>query len=411
MTLGDTERELAVLQRAAELAEISGDANAIASANCNAVETEIHRGRLDLARERLRRVEPLLQQGWVTQVSTRIVCLQAQGDVARAEGDLERATERVGEALAFSERNGATRGNTYPKLLSILALLQDLRGDLPGSYATAQRLQRLHEDEGRAGTLDHLLAQRIQAMILMAWGEYREADDLVEAVRRRWADAGGGDLPSWLEYPRGLLSLSLGDAAGAQQTLSRAAAQARSRGNRRDAVASEFARAQALIDLGRFDEAESLLASDMTVVDVRVYRRITPTAVRARLRLAQGRPDEALAIVEPEVVRLKQSPMAGTPNALAAALRVAVQVRLALGDAAGALTYADAAIAAAQRSARDPARSADVGEALLLKARAQQAAGDAEAAARAAQQAMPPLIAGLGAERAATRAAGVLAAR
>ena len=106
------------------------------------------------------------------------------------------------------------------------------------------------------------------------------------------------------------------------------------------------------------------MASIPAVTDVRVYRRITPAAVRARLLLAQGNPGEAMATLEAELAQLKQSPIAGTPNALAAALRVAVEAKMALGDTTGALALAAEAVAAAQRGARDPARSADVGAAL-----------------------------------------------
>ena len=410
MTLGDLEREAAVMQRIVELAQAAGEPNVIASAACNSVETEINRGRIDRAREHLRRAEPLLQQGLVTIASTRIVCLQAQGDVARADGDLTRATERIAEAIALSEQSGQTRGNTYPKLLSILALLLDLRGDLPGSLAAVQKLQRLHEDEGRAGTLDQLLARRIEAMILIAWGEYREADERVASLLPHWREA-GAELPGWLAYSRGLLALSLGDPAGAEQVLAAAAAKARSHGNQRDAVASDFARAQALIDLGRLDEAEALVASIPAVTDVRVYRRITPAAVRARLLLARGYPGAAMATLEPELMQLKERPVAGTPNALAAALRVAVEAKLALGDTTAALALATEAVAAAQRSARDPARSADVGQALLLLALAQRAAGHAGAAAVAAERAAGPLLAGFGPQHASVHAARSIADR
>ncbi len=410
MTLGDLEREAAVMERIVELAQAAGEPDVIASAACNSVETEIGRGRIDRAREHLRRVEPLLDQGLVTVAMTRIVCLQAQSDVARADGDLLRATERIAEAIAMSERSGLTRGNTYPKLLSILALLLDLRGDLPGSLDMARKLQRLHEDAGRAGTLDHLIARRIEAMILIAWGEYREADERVASLLPHWRGA-GAELPGWLGYSRGLLALALGDPAGAERVLAAAAATARSQGIQREVVASDFARAQALIDLGRLDEAEALIASLPAAKDLRVYRRITPATVRARLLLARGRPGEAMRTLEAEVAQLKERPVAGTPNALAAALRVAVEAKLALGDAAGALALAMEAVAAAQRSARDPARSADVGAALLQLALAQRAAGDAGAAAVAAQRAAGPLMAGLGPEHKSTRTALALAAR
>jgi hypothetical protein len=64
-----------------------------------------------------------------------------------------------------------------------------------------------------------------------------------------------------------------------------------------------------------------------------------------------------------------------------------------------------------QRSARDPARSADVGQALFLLALAQQDAGHADAAAVAAERAAGPLLAGFGPQHASVHAARSIADR
>jgi hypothetical protein len=65
-------------------------------------------------------------------------------------------------------------------------------------------------------------------------------------------------------------------------------------------------------------------------------------------------------------------------------------------------------ISHAQRIARDPARSADVGEALLQLARVQRSLGDAQAAVTA-QRAAAALAAGLGVEHALVREAEAMA--
>jgi serine/threonine-protein kinase len=371
-TLGDTERELAVMQRAAALAQASGEPNLIAGVACDTVETEISRSRPDLARAHLRDAQAALRRVSAPDFQTEIACLIAEAQIARAQGELERATERVETALARCERAGQTRGNTYPRLLSLLGVLQSERGDLMGSFETLQRRKRMYEGTGRGGTLDHLAVQRGQAMILMAWGEYREASELVAAVVTRWRDASDVDTPPhWFDYTRGLLALRLGDATGAQQLLAGAGARARARGHARDALDADYALVQALIELARFDDAEGLLAATEAALppDAPVYRRVTPATLRARLRLGQGRPIEAAAIMARELSRLDAA-MVKDSGARAAALRLAARTRLALGDADGAREHALAAGVESQRRARDPASSADAGEALLLEAQA-----------------------------------------
>jgi hypothetical protein len=98
--------------------------------------------------------------------------------------------------------------------------------------------------------------------------------------------------------------------------------------------------------------------------------------------------------VDQELARL--SPDApGDAVARAATLRIASRIALASSDAARAQTRATDAVAAAQHLARDPEKSADLGEALLLLAQAQQALGRHAEAVTSATRAASSLAAGL----------------
>jgi hypothetical protein len=90
---------------------------------------------------------------------------------------------------------------------------------------------------------------------------------------------------------------------------------------------------------------------------------------------------------------------------LPAALRSAARIELAGGSASVAERYARAAVEVAEGVARDPAPSADVGEALLLLGLAQRAAGNLSAARQSFQRASVTLTNGLGAEHRLTREA------
>jgi len=86
-------------------------------------------------------------------------------------------------------------------------------------------------------------------------------------------------------------------------------------------------------------------------------------------------------------------------------LRVAAKVHLAAGDAQRARAFATDALASAERTARDPALSAHVGEALLLLAQAQRALGKPAEASLTAKRATVSLLNALGEEHELTRTA------
>ncbi len=192
--------------------------------------------------------------------------------------------------------------------------------------------------------------------------------------------------------------------------LASAVERSRSQGNVDLALTAEFALAQALLAVGRRDEAGRLLArveAERPVASGR-YRMITPAAVRARWALTDGSVADAARVIDDELARMGY-PGAKDSFALAAALRVAAQVYLALDEGSRAERYAGAATEIAERLARDSAASAHVGEALLLRAQAQRLQHkDAESIATA-RRAMPVLAASYGDDHRLTREARALA--
>src|SRR5690606_38953023 len=84
------------------------------------------------------------------------------------------------------------------------------------------------------------------------------------------------------------------------------------------------------------------------------------------------------------------------------ALRQAAEIALAAKDPERAEQLASESHAIATTTARDPARSADVGLALWLRAQARRISGDVTGAANDVRLALPSLINGLGANHPAT---------
>ena len=262
LTLGDTAREYAVMQRAGTIATASGDPALIADVACSTVETELMRDRIDLAQAQLATGQQALAQMKRPDLGTTLACMQAEADLARKQGDLDRAIARISEAIDRAERAGRTRGNSYPKLLAFLGAVQQQSGDLVASYDTLKKEQRLAEQLGRTETADYLSSRRAEAGLLMAFGEYVEAQGIIEAIVPRWSALTGDDsVPVWLSHSRGVLMHKFGDLQGAQRELAAAATRARAQGSVERALSIELALTRVLLDLGRIDEAERLLTS------------------------------------------------------------------------------------------------------------------------------------------------------
>ncbi len=217
MTLGDFEKELDAMQRAAKHAAVLGDPDVIADVACNTADTEVRRNRRDLARAHLETGRSRLAEVAKPDPGTVIACLRGEIELARAEGDLDRAIERTREGLAFAERTGATKDSTYPMLLSYLQGLHRDRGDLAASFEVARRLQRLDEEMGRTDTVDYLIGRTAQAKILADWGEYRAAWLIMDSLLPRWREStADGEPPPGFDVLRGDLLLRFEDWPGAR---------------------------------------------------------------------------------------------------------------------------------------------------------------------------------------------------
>src|SRR4030095_4555572 len=195
-------------------------------------------------------------------------------------------------------------------------------------------------------------SRRDEAALLMAFGEYVEARAIIETVVPRWSALTGDDsVPVWLSQSRGVLMHKFGDLQGAQRELAAAATRARAQGNVGRTLSGEFALTRVLLDLGRIDEAERLLAS-IEAAGPRTTRSslVTTTTVRAEVLLARRDFGQAAQVIEDELVAIG-FPTAKESAPLATALRVAARVQLASGNAERAQQRAADALAVSERVA------------------------------------------------------------
>ena len=97
---------------------------------CNTVETELARGRADLAAARMNEAVALLATARALPLSRRIDCIHAEATLADVRGERAKALERINAALALQEQLDRT-DRTLP--LAALAC----PGPLPARRAPA----------------------------------------------------------------------------------------------------------------------------------------------------------------------------------------------------------------------------------------------------------------------------------
>ena len=407
-TLDDIEKDYEVMRRAATFAAASGDANLVAQVACDTVNTHLVSGRVEQARAQLLIGMQALKQSTRPRLGVETDCLMAAALVDRDQGDLERALERVSLAVQRAEAAGDTGGNIYPSMLSLKGLLQEETGALSSALLTQERLIALHGAAGR--TLDALATRRNAAIVMMDMGEYAAAKASVDDVLAHWPGGAGDPVPPYLQLTQAMLLLRFDDFAGAGQVLAAMRRHAQAHAETALSRWIAFFDAQAAIGLGHLDDADRLLR-EVQASPLRLsarYRVITPVTVRALLLMAHGDAAAASHLVEEELLRLDPK-KSGDAIARASCLRAASRIALAAGEATRGEVHAIAALAAARKLAREPARSADVGESQLLLAQAQLALGRRREAVDTAAQAAAALTAGLSASHPLARMASAIA--
>ncbi len=367
--MGDGEMDQRVMRYAEKIALASGDPQLIGHVSCNRVDTELDRGRPEVARAQAKRGREALARTERPTLGSRIDCLRAEADLAQAEGDLPRAVERFDAARALAAAESSVEGGLYASILTRASVLKAEAGQLAEAYQMQQWLAEANRRFGRADALLDLQNRRGMALTLIGWGELDEAHELLESVAARLRDDSSGSLlPAWLELPRARLLARRGDSESAAQRLQALADGARQHASLRNALAAEVALLEVWVGLGRWDEAQALLTR-LEAETLRPPWCTTPATLRAAIALGQGRVAEARTALRGEVARLGAQP---SPSpALLQALQWAVRAERAGGDGARADALAQQALDVAQRLARDPARSADVAQArqLLVAAR------------------------------------------
>jgi eukaryotic-like serine/threonine-protein kinase len=403
--LGLTQKQLAILNEANQIAHQLNDATMIARSECGISEAEIDLGHLDRAASLVASGSAGLSHASSPDPLFVEDCMEAQADVLDAQGNPGEATQVAEKALALLQQADAIHDVRYSSLLGRIADYYKEAGDSHKGFEYVERALAAAGQNGLGDTDATMTAIHNEASSLMNFGEVKAAcaheKDLVDRL-----EATGRSVITAMTVLYGTCQLREGRPADALSWYDKGVKSAQGEDDVSLQIYAGQNRARALMELHRYPEASAQLdliaslAKEHKLLGMLVPNRAL--VVRADLLMAQGHNDEAQRILEP-LIQMGRDPKSGQGYLLAPALLRSAKIALAQGRNTDAATLAAELLREDERRARDPAASADVGEALLLLARCKHALNDEPSAHSTAQQAVISLTAALGADNPLTR--------
>jgi serine/threonine-protein kinase len=401
-------KQYSLLQDADRIARGLNDWSMMSRTECGLAEAEIDLGHLDNAVSWVASAKSAMNH--VPNLNPLYLedCMEADADVMDARGDPTAATKIGEQALKLLEQSGATHDLRYVNLLGNVADYHKSAGDTHKGFEYVERALAAAERDGLGDTDAAMTAVHNVVSSLIQFGEIKEACSREARLVDRLEATGRMVIPA-IAVVRGSCLLRAGDAPAALVWYDKGVSAAVAGQYRDREVYARFNRARALVALRRFDEAaaeldraaglgskEDSLDGSQETVRIRI--------VRGELLIAEQRYPEAEQTFQSIVSSIRaNSKVLGF--LLAHAVLDSAKVALAQGQYADASRLAQEALAENLRKARDPAASADVGEASLVLAKARKALNDESAARAAAHQAAVSLSASLGPDHALTREA------
>jgi len=399
MDLGDSAKELAALERAETIARQLHDPVLLLAVQCNTVETELARGSLERATGRMSEARTLLAHTHGVPLAKRIDCIHAEATLADARGDRATAVERINQAIVLQEKLDRT-DLTYRALLSHAQVLYLHAGRPQDAWAVIEKtlavLQRTdaRNNQARSGALHN------QAMALWQMGEVSAAlgreTEAFTLVSTEHSDQPAH--PVMAAVIGGLLT-RMNHPEEAVVWGERALSSARAGGNLGAEVFALAMLAEVEERLGHHQRAAALAHDAASLIQPDSDPRLRASVAYARTLIALHRHHlheaQAASAVLLEAIGYPDSAKLHAFQAADLQLLLAARVALGSGNPGDAARLSAQALEIATAVARDPQRSATVGEARLVLARARDAQHDRAGAHQAIRGAAQALGAGL----------------
>jgi serine/threonine protein kinase len=327
-------------------------------------------------------------------------CATAEAFVVQADGNFALAIDHLRTTVADLDRAGMHGSSRYLASSNDLARALLIAGQYAEAWEVGSRNVALASEMGRADTGAYFAYINGVCSALRNGGQPSRAVAYIDGSTAKLRhDAGYADMGAGSESCWALSRLDRGEPQQAESAILEAASKAEQGGVtymaallRASAVIAALARADLAAAENRWaellpDEERRLAAKEKGIEVVRLL------LVSARLDIARNRPDEALKSLERAGVLIASRQQRTNPDARELE---ALQSSALIGEHryVEAAQHAQAALELARLSAVDPKSSSWIGEALVLRARAEAAAGR-KAAPATAQEALSHLVANL----------------
>ena len=414
MDLGNTEKQGYVLARALAIAKKQDDPDLLADVECTIVRTQTDAGRYDLAEDHMKSARAALARARNAEVITRVDCLRAEAEVADARQDADAAIAYLRSAQQLLEDSQNTRSLPYHAVLTDLGGIYFRKSRFRETLELNERTARALDENGRGGTIGRVRIAINRASILLRLGEVQRAEEAGRDALRR-AQRLNEDKPTQPDQAvaYSIILNRLGRTEQSMPLLTAASRDLHAARSGARALQADYHLARALMLEGKYEESSKLLDE--------VHRAWSENATankdrladlartRAEIELARRRVNEAREMIDASLAQFGY-PAVSNALGLTAALTAATRIYLAQNRLPEAESFAAAALRISEAIARDPAQSADVGEAALVLAALQQAKGDRTAARSSADRSVEALTNGLGSGHTVTREATALQA-
>jgi serine/threonine-protein kinase len=374
---GSTSAPTELIERALALGREANDTGLMVAASCKRARHLANAGMTTQASQYLQEAQRLL--GTIQpDVSMRVEYQAAQALLERARGNREAAATLLLDSSKQLENAGEASQRSYPIVLSLLASVYIEQGKFAPALEVTERAAQMERELGYADTSPHLSTMQTLAGLRLSVGEMSNSltdRERVSVMARKFYAA--DELPFELVYDHAELLLRLERAPEALAMLE--AEMERARRADSPAVLLQMLQltAAAHLRLQQWDVAESVLREAQPLVEQRAGATHVNIQMEVRhAELALGRNDAGGARKHIEAALTLAG--YGTPEpqrALARTLVSTATIALADGRLADAQKYASDALRISESVARRLDSSADVGESLLLLAKAQAGSG------------------------------------
>ena len=398
MELGEIDEMLAVLGEMRVLATQVNDEAELAVTACGFANAYTVLGRYDDAEREIAVAKPFVERGRARDLGARSECWQAEAELALLRGQPQRSLAVARRSVEAYERTGGTRDPIYMAALNQVALAQAALSQYGESYRMARKARDALRVVNLQGTQQDLIIAMQEMEMLLLGGRPLDALKLLTELRADPHVAAEHQVPQFaIDQRIGLVSMKLDRAAEALAAYGKAIDGAHAAGNRLFEQSARIGAVEALTAEQRLDEARAQLAAlpggaDAVATGSSLGAKVL--ILQARIELAAGAPAQAASTAARAGQFLAAVPWAD--RRLRDALATEASAAIALGDWPRALERAHGVLERARAEAIDPASSSEVGEALLIGARAEAAQGHRDAARALAAEALPHLRDNLG---------------